>query len=518
MIKTLRFALVLLIFLLPAFLLAQEEDSVAIHPIVIEDKAYSGSGVDWILSKSQNKQFVMFGEQHGVAGIAKFVDFSYEKLHNEGFEHLILETDSWIAGELKRKGLEEVISAYPFSIAFDYDEDLRLIETAINLYEGSGDPVWGIDQMFMAIHPYDKLSHLAQNSDEKRLARGAFLKSSLKMGNYIRQEHFQDLDQLDEVFANNQEGEVQEILRGMRTSMEIYAAWKQGQEGVISPQVSVEQREAFMKESLDSYLASNSSSSKLPKAVIKMGGAHIMYGVGPNGVLTLGEHAKEIAKKNDLASLAIGIRRFNPESALLDSNYFQTSDMLLLDTKTWIANNQIDTSKLSQRERFSLLGYDAIIYIKDAPRASKQKIGTKEKGFRSRVIGLLIPLGICLLFCFTSIIPVIRNLFSSQKSAVRFPLLILFFASAMLIGIIALQLLWIRDYPTQIAAILPPSLSLSFYIFFGVISFYLLFSLLNIWRKGSSSKAFRIYFSILVLSFSGLSFLSYYWNLGGMLG
>ncbi|MEM6805649.1 MAG: hypothetical protein AAF696_29900, partial [Bacteroidota bacterium] len=518
MMKKLSTTLVLAIFFTLSLIQAQDNDSIALFPIFLEEPNYSGPGVDWILTESENKQFVMFGEQHGIAGLAKFTHFTYKMLYEGGFDHLILETDSWTAGELKREGLEKVTTAYPFSIAFDYDEDLELIKTALDLYEGKGDPIWGLDQMFMAIHPYDKLSQLAESAQEKRLARGAFLKSSLKMGNYIRQEHFQDLDQLDELFANNPNSETQEILQGMRTSMEIYAAWKKGQQGSISPQVSVEKREAFMKEKLDSYLAANSFSSSPPKAVLKMGGAHVMYGIGPNGVLTLGEHAKDIAAKNGMESLAIGIRRFTPERALIDSSHFQASNILLLDTKAWIAVNQIDSSTLNQRERFSLLGYDAILYIKDAGRATKKGISAKEKGFRSRVIGSLIPLGICLLLCLSSIVPVIRNLLSSKKSAGQFPLLLLFFASAILIAIIALQILWIKDYPTQYAAILSPEISLVLFAFLGIIAFYLLFSSVQMWRKAAGSVGFRIYFSVLVLSLSGLSFLSYYWNLGGMLG
>lgn len=507
------FRLCLLSLFLPCHLIwSQEIEADYLFPIHEKQDGFHGAGVDWIMDSAADKQFVLIGEQHGIEGIAALTRDVYDRLHPEGFHHLVLETDAWTAEQLNEEGLTQTIQNYPFAIAFDYDEDLELIETALTTTDQSTEAIWGIDQVFIAIHPFDHLRQLAHSLRAKRLANGAFLKAALRMGNYIREDHLTDLEQLEIAFQDHPSEEVREVLEEIRSSMEIYTIWASGDKSRSSAI-----REQFMKDKFDAYLRANSSSG-LPKAIIKLGGAHTLYGIGPNGVLTLGDHAREVAIKAGSQTLSLGIRRFHPEYAIIDSSVFGEEDGLLLDTKRWMEAHSGDTMSLTEFQRRHLQGFDGIIYFKDATSAKKTVISPHERVFRSRIIKSLIPIGILALLCLTSLIPAIRSLISSQNKKLNIPILTIALSSLILVAMIIIQLLWIRSFPSHSVSLISGSHSFFLYLFFFALGMYhILMSFLS-WKHQWWTSGFRLYISFLVLAYLGLTSLAYYWNLGGMLG
>ena len=504
------------LLLMGACVFGQEKEAPVLLPIQTREGAYEGAGVDWLMKRAQDQQFILFGEQHGVKGIAGFVQFAYQHLHRHGFNRLVLETDAWTAGKLNEWGLDSVTQQYPFSIAFDYDGELDLIEAALDASPTYVDPIWGVDQLLIAIHPLERLSELASDAASARLARGAFLKAALRMGNYIREDHFADLDQLDQVFEGQDNPEVRQILREIRMSMEIYTTWYAGQAGSISTQVSVEKREQFMKEQLETYLSNMPRSLDPPRAIFKLGGAHTMYGIGPNGVSTLGEYVRLLAKDNGTQTLSVSLQRFNPAYSLVDSTAFSESSVLLLDLGQW--REGIDSLELSDSQERTARQFDAIIYFKDAPQASKSRIKVWEAEFRSRLIRSLIPLGILALIGLTGIIPLIRLRKRKGDAWPKSPWWILALSFVTLIASLVIQILWIRGYPNPSSDLFPASVSLWLYGALALAGIYFCLVTLRSWRKDWWNLGSRIYYLILVGSFLALSYLAYYWNLGGMLG
>ncbi|MEM9985833.1 MAG: hypothetical protein AAF804_12155 [Bacteroidota bacterium] len=514
----------LVLFLFGCWLLAggsvygQAEEVPILYPIQTLEDAYEGAGVDWLMerAKDRQQQFMLFGEQHGVRGMAHFVQFAYQHLHSYGFNRLVLETDAWTAGKLNEWGLDSVTQQYPFSIAFDYDGELDLIGAALAASPTYVDPIWGVDQILIAIHPFERLGELAADAASARLARGAFLKAALRMGNYIREDHFADLDQLDQVFAGQDDPEVRQILREIRISMEIYTTWYAGQAGTISTQVSVEKREQFMKEQLETYLSNMPRSLDPPRVIFKLGGAHTMYGVGPNGVSTLGEYVHLLAKDNGTRTLSISLQRYQPEYALVDSTAFAESPLVLLDLGRW--RQATDSLELNKNQARIAHQFDAVIYFKAAPEASKSQIKVFEKDFRSRLIRRLIPLGVWALLGLTVVVPLVRLRLRRGGTWPKGPWWILALSLISLIVTIAVQILWIREFPSQSSAIFPASLSLWLYGGLTLAGIYFCLVTLRSWRKGWWNLGSRVHYLILVGSFLALGYLAYYWNLGGMLG
>lgn len=179
-----------------------------------KEEQFTGKGIDWILSKSDTTQFFLFGEQHGIKGIPELIGDIYEKLNRKSPFLLALEMDEWTTHKIFEKGIESVSAKNPYSVAFDYDSEFKLINKVNNTSE-----IWGLDQMVTAIHPFQRLVEIAPNENARCLAQGAFLKATLKMGEYLPQSHFEDFDALRTAFAENISTEANQILDHLKRSM-----------------------------------------------------------------------------------------------------------------------------------------------------------------------------------------------------------------------------------------------------------------------------------------------------------
>lgn len=249
---------------------APDEAARSVHAITVSGNEFAGPGVEWIVAEANDAQFVMFGEQHGVAAIPRFVAHLYGRLHPAGFDHLALEMGPWIASQLSTGTMEETVRRYPYAIAFDFNAELGLLRAAKRLAAPhSGQRIWGLDQMFTAIHPFERLQSLAPDAGSRRLARGLQLKATVKAGNYLRQGHYDDIALLRTAFAPAAGSEAAQIIEAADRSMAIYTRYRAGQ-----IDESVQMRETYMTELLtEQYDAAVTPEVPLPRAVFKMGGA-----------------------------------------------------------------------------------------------------------------------------------------------------------------------------------------------------------------------------------------------------
>ena len=486
---------ILLVFGLVPNLDAQEVES-PFFLISNQSDSYDGNGVVWITDRADSVQFVMFGEQHGVEGIAQFVDFIYQKLHAKGFHYLVLETDGWTTKRSAAIGIASFTKKNPHSIAFDSNSDLQLMQTAIDLNPSIENPIWGVDQMQTAIHPYHRLTEIANTSNQKRIARGAFLKASLKMGAYTRQDHQEDVDAIEIEFAKNTSSEKDQILKEVRQTMEIFFKWM----NPTTRNESVETRELLMGSNFDGYLKSDPNA----KAVFKMGGAHTMYGIGPNGILTFGNHVKERATAKNQATLSISIYRYNPERTFVEPSDFGDSDMLLIDSKAALSHYPEDSIRLNK--------VDAIILLKDAPYASKSINRAYEKAFRNSLIRSISLMAISLLVCLITAFVWLVKMLLKRGSLLKYPAI----ASLSIIGLFVYQILIILN-SSATATIVNGVLPTIIHIFFFALTFIFTYQSYQLLRSEKTITS-KLHYVSFTLSFGILSYYIYYWNIGGMLG
>lgn len=494
-------------------LLAQDENlSGYLYPINKKEKVYSGVGIDWILRQSDSTQFYLFGEQHGIKGIPELVRSVYLKLNESELFQLGLEMDGWITDKISEEGIEEVAAKYPHSIAFDYDGEIALMKSTEKRSE-----IWGLDQMITSIHPYQRLIEIAPNKNAKRLARGAFLKASLKMGQYIKQPHYEDFGAIKNAFGNDISNEAAEILDNLKASMDIYVAYRAGQRGEISKQVSVELREQFMMRQFDSYIDQNPKK----KAIIKMGGAHLIKGIGPNGVETLGNYIIETAGQNKLKALSIGMFNYHDNLEFIDHDIFKHSDIILLDCKKYL-KEQPDSlfSGFLGSNKALLKGYDSIILFNNSESAKNNFVSVYEREFKSSLIKQVAMGGILIILCLTLLAPLIsyaRSKPNKTKSHIIYGRLLLriFVASIITIIIFGYQIYSFTSW-TNKAVVMEGTISIWLYVVLFVIASYFIYRTI-LFLNINGKKRHKIYLIVTTTVYLSLTGFMYFWNIGGML-
>jgi len=142
------------------------------HAIHLDGNKVSGPGAEKIVAWASQSQFVYFGEQHGVAGLPDVIAATWARLHPAVFHYLALEMGPWFAGRLSRAGVERSLAAFPYSLAFDYDGQARLLRTVEARFDAPGDAFWGLDQEIVPIHPFARLAEILPSHSARAAARG----------------------------------------------------------------------------------------------------------------------------------------------------------------------------------------------------------------------------------------------------------------------------------------------------------------------------------------------------------
>lgn len=494
------------------------------HQIESEGTAYSGAGVDWITNQMTDRQFLLFGEQHGISGIPVFVESVYERLQSSGFKHLILEIDATTSQQLSAIGVGNFIADYPHSIAFDFNGELRLMEKVRSAYPGE-QVIWGMDQMITAIHPFQILEQMGGSFKTRRMCRGLYIKATMKAGQYLDQDNFHDLTVLKSLFEREGHQAAVAIVDQIRTSMEIYNAYHAAARGEMSYQVSAAQREEYMKQWFDDFIGKAAEDGKLPKAIVKMGGAHTTYGIGPNGVPTLGDHLDKLARANGSATLSLGIMNGGPGTNYDFQELFGENSGVLIDSRLVFSN--LDSAALAGfGEGFvkNLQYFDALIYLNASARSSNDRIRKEEKGFVRSTIIKLVPFALLLLLNLSLVVPLvkrlIRTVFKGTKPARYLAYHDYLFIVSLLIDIVlTVQVLsMLKGTPSAHALLLSPGTSFMIFatLFLLACSVLIFFRLAG--KRGLWSVAMRRHY--LWVSAGNLMLVAYmyYWNMGGMLG
>jgi len=356
----------------------------AAYPFNWKDRV-EGPGADWLSAQGSDAQFVLFGEQHGVEGVAQIIEGIFARLSQQDELYLALEMGPWVSERIAALGVDAAIEAAPYSIAFDSDGDLDLMRRVAAL-RGS-EAIWGLDQSVTAIHPFARLHALAETAEQRRLAAGAFWKAVIKRGEYLREDHSGDLAVLSAVFDPDPDSEAQRLLRDLATSTKIYQAFRAGRRGEISRQVSPTLRETYMKDRLDAYLDRHSVDGLLPKVVFKMGGAHVTRGVGPNGIKTLGDHAEQRAAAAGGKAFLVAVRAHGDVPFYPPAAVFGEAQAVSIDLRRLAADLGPERLALLPAQLRDDIGwFDALVLVRAPQRASRSEISASQRDFRSDLI------------------------------------------------------------------------------------------------------------------------------------
>ncbi len=477
-------------------------------PFSMQDGVLEGPGSNWLTAQLAEADFVLVGEQHGVNRLADLTAVLEAEFQPDA---LVLETGPWMGDRLSAAPIEKALALAPFSLAFDYNGDIALLEQHASRTVDRTE-IWGVDQEANAIHPFAWISQVSETGATRRVARGLHLKAALQAGEYTRADHQADLEFLAQIAPD--EPEILAVIDAVSTSMNIFVTWRSGARGDASAV-----REQYMIDNFESRASQfRDAVGREPRILFKMGGAHIMEGpVGPNGIMTLGEHVQRRADQNGQTALHLGVRGYSPEHTSYPiSEHIEGQSFLLIDTTP--LRRAIDTGQfpdLTEDDRADIYGFDALIYINPLEGASKSQISALQSEFRT---GLLTKLAVALWpAAFLAVLAIFGLAVLTQRAmkpgpSLIGPNLVLTGATIATLLVFVLQILpLVSGAPGSAQAApgilpwVPPAVAL--------------ISLVDVGIRGRADTRNRFIGGLVwALLLVWLAFGMHHWNLGGMLG
>lgn len=262
-----------------------------------------GPGAEFLLREARGSQFVLVGEDHGLAEVPQFCGALFGELRTSGFDNLAVEAGPETVRRLEKfsrekdpvEALRKFDQQYSFSLPFYNWKEEAVMATSL---AASGMHVWGLDQEFIlspSFH-FQRLMELAPTESAKKLA-AEYLERSVAADKKMVAEKNpgvvfmvsatgEDFQKLSAAFPDPK-SEAARIIRELQVSWEIYAKNFQGK-GMESNL----QRSALMKKHFHEYY----DLAKSKKTVFKFGAFHAMRGRSLIGVHDLGNHVSELAE------------------------------------------------------------------------------------------------------------------------------------------------------------------------------------------------------------------------------
>ena len=269
--------------------------------LTTDDDHAGGAAAAFLRNAAEASQFFLIGEEHGVASIADTIRTLLPALYAAGYRHFAVETDPYAARLVEqrlRDGGTQALATFlhedgrattlPF---FNWASEAALAEA---LLAGAGtDPrgnLWGLDQVFIGAYGLLLERVAAEASDPAARELAATLAAQAK-GNleFLGQTDPTQFEGLRRGLAAAGDTTLVELVDEMIVSRRIYAPFI-GQPG-LSAYAANRIREDLMKTHfLERYRAAGR-----PKVLCKFGSNHMVRGLSPTHVPSLGNFAADFA-------------------------------------------------------------------------------------------------------------------------------------------------------------------------------------------------------------------------------
>jgi hypothetical protein len=166
---------------------AKFQETLAASRMAIEVKGgrLSGPGATYLRERAAASQFVLIGEEHGVATIADTVRFYFADLNAVGYRHFALEADPYMTPKmeamLRSGGTRElakfvVAEDHKFTLPFyGWSSEAELAGAVVRANEGAKPALWGLDQVFIGAFGLllNDIATQASNADARRIGVSA---------------------------------------------------------------------------------------------------------------------------------------------------------------------------------------------------------------------------------------------------------------------------------------------------------------------------------------------------------
>jgi hypothetical protein len=365
------------------------------HVVEVQGNSLKGAGGILLQQRAASADFVLIGEEHGVATIADTVRFYFSDIAPLGYRHFAIEADPYMAERLETqlragglKGLarflapEEARLSMPF---YSWAAEAQLAESVVRRSAGSEPVLWGLDQVFIGAVGL-LLRDVAQQSklqDAKSIARGLAdqAKGDLE---FLGKVDLKQLETLKGLLSAGGEASLAQLIDDMIVSAGIYAPFV-GREGVSVYQANL-QREQLMKSTFMNRYVKNGR----PKVVFKFGANHLTRGLSPVNVPSLSSFVHEFALtegkrvfsllilcgpgtkaggfQGEISNCDMDVTKEIPEIA----SHLDPMQPTLFDLAGW-KDRPKRWEHLSEAMRRLLWGYDAVMIIPNGKPAQALK-------------------------------------------------------------------------------------------------------------------------------------------------
>ena len=292
------------------------------YQIDVKDGRLSGAGATVLESALADAQFVLVGEDHGMAQVPQFDAAICALIGPAGFHNLAIEVGPTAAGELDKwvaagDGASQLAAfekEYPETIAFyDWSEEYEMLAQCSSAATGGKFHIWGLDQELMGAsrilltrileqHPgpeaTEEAQRLLQKNDDART-------KAAKSGNpgelFMLGASDEELARFKELLGHEGNATSQGLLAALIESRQIYQNNMNGNAFDSNRQRSLLMKSNFIRE----YGKASETEGKPPKVMLKFGGWHLFKGINPLHNNDLGNFVTELADYNRSKSVHI---------------------------------------------------------------------------------------------------------------------------------------------------------------------------------------------------------------------
>jgi hypothetical protein len=290
----------------------------------------AGPGADVLRPAITAANFVMLGEDHGIAQIPAFGAALCAELAPHGFRYLALEVGPSVAPELQAFAAARdsaaraaaFVAKFPETIAFyDRREELAMLAACSQASATAGKPLqlWGVDQELMGAPVYVLPQILATKpGPESTAAIRRLMKSNdaaraqaAKTGDYgklfLVSAAPQELDDAKAALAKDGTPAARQLFDALLESRAIYLGQQSAQ-----PYLSNRERARLMKRTfLDDLSVAAKDDKQFPHVLVKLGAWHMYRGLNPLRSSELGNMIGEAAEAHAVEAvniLALGVK------------------------------------------------------------------------------------------------------------------------------------------------------------------------------------------------------------------
>lgn len=281
----------------------------------------TGPGMGVLSDATVDAQFVLIGEDHGIAEIPQFMGSVFETLAPRGFHTLAIETGPYVTSAMQENvsradGAAQMgafVKKYPFSVAFyNWREEFALLQRCGRAESDGKVSLWGLDQELMGSSGFllKRISEQMLGPDARAMAsrmtkendddHAATVKTGDPSGLFMMKAKDADLNIFADSLKTQGTPAAEKMLASLRESREIYAKYYLD-EGYASNR----ERALLMKRNFKQDYLAASQTEPLPKVMFKFGGTHMYRGLNPLHSSEIGNLVAELAEWNGTKSVHI---------------------------------------------------------------------------------------------------------------------------------------------------------------------------------------------------------------------